>query len=178
MLEGLGVSEKGVSSRGEAVKAGFNVMPKSRSKLVCIAPNAEEEDWGASDGLIEVSKELEEGSLAGFEVPSVGGAVATEAESSLAGSEGSVVGLGVCVERLEVGSEGESWDEFAPELFRPEPPVDGFDSMEEAGGVLGNPSSFVDVSFGEEDEPESLSFDFFFFPTIESHCFSKLPKLE
>lgn len=42
VLEGLGVSEKGVSSRGEAVKAGFKVMPKSRSKLLCIAPKAEE----------------------------------------------------------------------------------------------------------------------------------------
>lgn len=136
------------------------------------------------DGLadvVEASVEVEGGSAAGLEdeglISSPLGAV-VEVASSLGGSEGSVVGLGVCVERLEVGSEGESCEEFAPELFRPEPSVGGFDSMLEAGGVLGDPSSLVEESLREEEEPDSLSFDFFFFPTIESHCFSKLPKLE
>lgn len=135
------------------------------------------------DGLakvVEESVDVGRGSAAVLDddgrFPSVEGTVVL-VESSLAGSEGSDAGLGVCVERFDVGSEGESCEEFAPELFRPDPSVGGFDSMVEAGGVLGDPSS-LEESLREEEEPDSLSFVFFFFPTIDSHCFSKLPKLE
>ena len=68
---------------------------------------------------------------------------------------------------------------MAPRLLRTDSVGEDFESLEEEGGVLEEPSS-LEGSLEEEGEAGSLEFDFFFFPppTRESHCFSILPRLE